>query len=70
MAKAPFTPDDHQKKLLAAVKRAAKKKEAADAEYKEALAQCAQANIPVLRLSEELGVERKTIYRHLGRSMT
>lgn len=70
MAKPAFTPDDNQKRLLATVKRTAKKKEAAEAEYKQALADCAQADIPILRLSEELGVERKTIYRHLGRSMT
>lgn len=70
MPRAAWTPDENQQKLLAAVKRAAKKRDEAEAEYRRILAQCGEAEIPVARLSEELQVERKTIYRHLGRSMT
>ncbi len=70
VAKPPFTPDDNQKKLLAALKRAHKKISDADAEYKRILAECAEAKIPVAHLADTVGTERKSIYRHLGRSMT
>jgi hypothetical protein len=66
----PWTPDDDQKKLLAALKRAHAKMGDAEAEYKRLLAECAAADIPVARLADTVEVERKTIYRHLGRSMT
>lgn len=65
-----WTPSADDATALAALKRAHRGIAEAEAEYKQALADCAQADIPILRLSEELGVERKTIYRHLGRSMT
>lgn len=41
--------------------------------YKKALAKLADLNgdaVPIAHLAERLGVERKTVYRHLGRSMT
>ncbi len=70
MPKTPFAPDDNQKRLLAALKRAHKKAVDSEAEYKQVLAECAAAEIPVAKLAEEVGAQRKTIYRHLGRSMT
>jgi hypothetical protein len=70
MPKPSFTPDDNQKRLLAALRRAHKRAGDAEAEYKRILAECAAADIPVLKLAEEVGAQRKTIYRHLGRSMT
>jgi hypothetical protein len=69
VARPPWAPDDKQAKLLAALKRAATDRDKAEATYRELLAKCAEADIPILRLSDELGVERKTIYRHLGRPM-
>lgn len=68
--RAAWTPDDEQKKIIAAIKRAKKKWDDAEVEYKELLAKGGDAGVPVAHLSQELGVERKTIYRHLGRSMT
>lgn len=43
-----------------------------EAEYKRALAELAQpvGPVPIAHFAERLGVERKTVYRHLGRSMT
>jgi transcriptional regulator of acetoin/glycerol metabolism len=44
-----------------------------EAEYKRALAALADPegdNVPISHLAERLGIERKTVYRHLGRSMT
>lgn len=68
--KPSFTPDEQQAKMLAALKRAHAKVAAADAEYKRLLAECADAGIPILTLAKTVGAERKTVYRHLGRSMT
>lgn len=44
----------------------------AEKEYKEELARTAKPTGPVsvTYLAELIGVERKTVYRHLGRSMT
>lgn len=68
--RAPFTPSDDQRKKLAALKWAHHKAAEAEAEYKALLAECAEADIPIARLAQELGIQRKTVYRHLGRSMT
>lgn len=49
------------------------RKQAIDAEYRAALAKLADVDgdaVPIAHLAERLGVERKTVYRHLGRSMT
>lgn len=70
VAKPSFAPDDVQAELLAALKRAFIEKGAAESKYKKLLAHCAEADIPVAKLASELQVQRKTIYRHLGRSMT
>lgn len=66
-----WNPDEEQKRLLAALKRAYKKADETQAEARRLLNECHhQAGIPVARLAEELELERKTVYRHLGRSMT
>ncbi len=70
MAKPSFEPDPVQAELLDALKRAHADMGAAEDKYKKLLAHCAEADIPVARLASDLGVQRKTIYRHLGRSMT
>jgi hypothetical protein len=44
-----------------------------EAEYKQALAEITRSDgdaVPIAYIATQLGVERKTIYRHLGRSMT
>lgn len=44
-----------------------------DAKYREKLAILADKEgdaVPIAHLAARLGVERKTVYRHLGRSMT
>ena len=44
-----------------------------EAEYKKALAEVADPDgdaVPIAYLASQLDVERKTVYRHLGRSMT
>ncbi|MFD1366238.1 hypothetical protein [Actinoplanes sichuanensis] len=47
--------------------------ERAEAEYREALAAVVDPDrdgVPIAYMARELGLERKTVYRHLGRSMT
>lgn len=45
-----------------------------EAAYKECLAKLTNREgpykVPIAYMAERLGVERKTVYRHLGRSMT
>jgi predicted GIY-YIG superfamily endonuclease len=42
-----------------------------EAEYKQALAELISSDdVPIGYIASRLGVERKTVYRHLGRSMT
>lgn len=45
----------------------------AETEYRKALVHLASAEgdgVPVAYIADQLGIERKTVYRHLGRSMT
>jgi hypothetical protein len=44
-----------------------------EAEYKRALAELTEKEgdaVPIAHIADRLGIERKTVYRHLGRSMT
>jgi len=48
------------------------RKQQLEADYRAALADLANPegdDVPVAHLADRLGVERKTVYRHLGRSM-
>jgi hypothetical protein len=48
-----------------------RKVEQAEAEYRAALTKLAdKRKVPIAHLADRLGVQRKTVYRHLGRSMT
>ena len=73
MPRSPWSPSGEQAELLAALRKAADERDRAlralDADVRAKLAACADADIPIARLAEELKVERKTIYRHLGRPM-
>jgi predicted transcriptional regulator len=72
MPKAKWTPDDETEQRIAdlvAMYRELAEKEAA---YRKELAQLAKpvGPVPIAHLAERLDIERKTVYRHLGRSMT
>jgi AcrR family transcriptional regulator len=50
-----------------------KQQQEVEAQYKRALAELTAKEgdaVPIAHIAERLGVERKTVYRHLGRSMT
>lgn len=67
-----WTPDDDMAAKIADVVERYKRWHEAEREYKDALAAIAQPTgpVPIAHLAEQLDIERKTVYRHLGRSMT
>ncbi|GGM52466.1 hypothetical protein ACFFX1_55555 [Dactylosporangium sucinum] len=65
-----FRPNAAQEAKLVKIRQAWAEREAARGEYRRLLIACGEAGVPVLYLSRELGVERKTLYRQLGRSAT
>lgn len=69
MTRNPWVPSPTQAKLLAALREADSERKASDARYRALLAECSAAQIPIARIAAEVDVERKTIYRHLGRPM-
>lgn len=75
VAKQRYTPpsDEVAAEIAAAVELFRQKQEI-DAKYREAIAKLADREtgraVPIAYLAAQLGVERKTVYRHLGRSMT
>ncbi len=68
----PPTPEVQER--IDAVVRLYQEKQEAERRYKEALAELTDTEredyVPIAHIAERLDVERKTIYRHLGRSMT
>jgi predicted GIY-YIG superfamily endonuclease len=73
--RAPYSPPDEQVAAeIAAAVKLYRRRHDIDAEYREAIARLADREsgrgVPIAHLAVELGIERKTVYRHLGRSMT
>lgn len=67
----PPTPEvaEHVKRVVGLFQQ----RQEIEAEYKRALAELTSTNgdaVPIAYIAEQLSVERKTVYRHLGRSMT
>jgi hypothetical protein len=66
-------PDEATAGKIAAVVERYRRWHEAEQEYKQLLAEVADPDgpaVPIAHLAEQIGVERKTVYRHLGRSMT
>jgi predicted regulator of amino acid metabolism with ACT domain len=57
-----------QQQALDALKHAVEKIRQTEAEYTQLLVTCKRLEIPIKRIAEEIGVERKTIYNQLGRA--
>jgi transcriptional regulator of acetoin/glycerol metabolism len=73
VARAKWTPDEPElEQRLDRLVALHQQLEQVETEYKAALATLAKPNgpVPIAYLAERLGVVRKTVYRHLGRSMT
>ncbi|MFI2663375.1 hypothetical protein [Micromonospora carbonacea] len=65
-------PDDEVAARINEVVERYKRWHQAEAEYKALLAEVADPdkdNAPIAHLADRLGVERKTVYRHLGKPM-
>lgn len=66
-------PTDEVAARIDAVVELHRQREEIEAKYRAALAKLADPegdDVPIAHLAERLGIERKTVYRHLGRSMT
>lgn len=73
VARQKWTPDSDVDQRIRAAVRLFRKQQEIEAQYKKALGELADPEgdaVPIAHLAERLGVERKTVYRHLGRSMT
>ncbi len=69
MARPAFTPDDEQSKTLVVLARIAAARAKLDTDADLAIKKANDQQIPIARIAETLKVERKTVYRHLGRPM-
>ena len=66
-------PDAATAKRIDSVVALFREQQEVEARYKAALAELTAKDgdaVPIAHIAERLGVERKTVYRHLGRSMT
>lgn len=66
----PPTPDVAAR--ITAVVDLFRRQQEIEAEYKRALASLTDKEgdaVPIAHIAERLGIERKTVYRHLGRTM-
>ena len=74
VARAKWTPPNGEVAArIDAVVRLFEEQQRIEAQYKAALAELAAEDgdaVPIAHLAERLGIERKTVYRHLGRPMT
>jgi hypothetical protein len=65
-------PDDQVAERIEHVVSLFRKQQEDEALYKAALAEVTDKegdSVPIAHIAERLGIERKTVYRHLGRSM-
>jgi len=72
VARQKWTPDQAVDQRIRAAVALFHKQQEIEAQYKAALADLADPDgdaVPIAHLADRLGVERKTIYRHLGRTM-
>lgn len=69
MPRPAFAPDAAQRRILDALARLAERRATDDAKLTELVAEADAAGIPVLTIAESADVERKTVYRRLGRPM-
>jgi hypothetical protein len=73
MPRPKWVPDEVRRRKVDKLVRIAKRRAALDAEYRTLLGELADPNrddVPVTYLAERLGTTRKTVYRHLGKTLT
>jgi hypothetical protein len=72
MPKEKWAPDEELDQQISRLVEMHRQLAEADAAYRQELKRLARPDgpVPIAHLAERLGVERKTVYRHMGRSMT
>ncbi len=69
MPRPVFAPNARQRRILDALGRLAARRAADDAKLTELVAAADSLGVPILVIAENAEVERKTVYRRLGRPM-
>jgi transcriptional regulator of acetoin/glycerol metabolism len=69
MPRPAFAPNDEQRRTLDALARLAARRAKLDQEMDALIAKADAQGIPVATIADRAKVQRKTIYRHLGRPM-
>ncbi|MET8278338.1 hypothetical protein [Micromonospora sp. NPDC005174] len=69
MPRPTFTPDEAQRVTLDALARLARRRKRLDREADELMAKADGQGIPVSWIADTAQVQRKTVYRHLGKPM-
>ncbi|MFI2663335.1 helix-turn-helix domain-containing protein [Micromonospora carbonacea] len=69
MPRPTFTPDDTQRATLDALARLARRRKKLDKEADELMVKADEQGIPISWIADTAQVQRKTVYRHLGRKM-
>lgn len=69
MPRPVFSPNALQRRILDALARLAVRRETDDAKLTDLIAKADAQGIPILAIAESAAVERKTVYRRLGRPM-
>lgn len=68
VSRQPTELSSEQQKALDALKRAVDRIRQDEEDYTALLVQCKALEIPIKRIADTIGVERKTIYNQLGRA--
>lgn len=68
VSRQPTELNSEQQQALAALKHAVDQIRQDETDYTELLVKCKALEIPIKRIADAIGVERKTIYNQLGRA--
>lgn len=69
MPRPTFTPSDAQRATLAALTRLARRRKKLTEETDALIAEADNQGIPISHIADSIAMERKTVYRHLGKPM-
>lgn len=69
MPRPTFTPSDAQRATLTALARLARRRKKLDEEADALIAKADGQGIPISHIADSAQVQRKTVYRHLGKPM-
>jgi hypothetical protein len=70
MSRPAFTPSTSQRRLLASIERLVGRRAEDDAALTRLIEEADGAGVPIAVIADSAGMERKTVYRRLGRWRT